>query len=117
MAQNHARVKTLFNFLCESAGERNVAYYEGYIRKIDGLLKNDKGLREGEKHRQMISDAVIAQTLSVDDSAVSAPHIWYEYWVDVDASTLPEILHLRAKQDFVASVVWQEAGKRAEVKL
>lgn len=93
-------------------------YYDGYIRKINQLLQSDKTVRESERQRPAIADAAIAQTLSVDDFAVSAPKIWHEYRIDVvDLSPYSYHLHIRAKQDFVVSVVWRQPGQQAEVKL
>lgn len=117
MTEQHNRVKTLFNYICESAGQRNLMYYERNIQKINQLLQSDRSVREIERQRPAISDAVIAQTLSVDDLAVAALKIWHEYRVSVDESSGRELLHIEAEQDFVVSVVWRKPGQQAEVKL
>ena len=119
MARTNDRVKTLFNHICNTAGEKNVGHYELHITRIHQLLENDSKQQKAERQRAGLQDSPIAQTLSVDEFDGSATKTWFEYWVKVvDDPRLPhEVLQIQAKAAFVSSVEWKQAGHQAEVRL
>lgn len=117
MTYHYSRLMNLFNYLCETAG-RSVELYQQYIGHINRYLGLDREECQREKARGSLSSSPIARAFNPEEPEFSTPTIWYSYWVALTPHPqMGELLHVRAKCDFVQSVDWTRPGIQAEIVL
>ena len=113
------QVKSSFERICEKTGSHSHTYYHTHIEQVKRFLHIDREARRFENSQPLLSDAPIARAFGPDDADTSSAKIWYDYTVSVqpDPHYPRELLHIRAKVDYVLSVTWRKPGEQAEVVL
>lgn len=113
------QVKKSFERICDAAGPHSQTYYHTHIEQVKRLLDVDRNARQSENKQPLLSDAPIARAFGPDDADTASTKIWYDYTVSVepDPHYPRELLHIRAKADYVLSVTWRKPGEQAEVVL
>ena len=113
------QVKSSFDRILEKTGAQSHTYYHTHIEQVKRYLRIDREARRFENNQKLLSDAPIARAFGPDDADMSLARIWYDYTVSVEPhSHYPrDLLHIRAKADYVLSVTWRKPGEQAEVVL
>ena len=114
------KAKNVFSRIYEAARPNGLNYYQGHVEQVKRLLDNDRKTRQYEMQQPLLSDAPIARAFGPDDDVDNSTNrVWYDYTVSIERTpqSLRELLHIRAKTDFVTSVTWRSPGIQAEITL
>lgn len=119
MTVAHNRARNVFQRIYDAARPNGQSYYQGYVDQVRRLLENDRNARQREMQQPLLSDAPIARAFGPDDVDNSAARIWYDYNVNIERGPQnpQELLHIRAKADWVTTVTWRKPGEQAEITL
>ena len=108
MTVAHNKAKNVFSHIYEAARRSGASHYQRHVEQVKRILENDRSIRQSEMQQPLLSDAPIVRAFGPDDVDRSTDRIWYDYNVSIEREphSPRELLHIRAKTDFVTSVIW-----------